>query len=432
MKIVKLQAENFKRLVAVEITPAGDVVKITGKNGAGKSSILDAIWAALGGKDAAPGKPIRAGASKSEITLDLGELIVRRTFTEKSSTLFVTNAQGLKYSTPQAVLDALVGRLTFDPLDFMRMKPADQAEALQEIAGLNFAQLELDRHSAYQERTTVNADVKRLTAQLSRYADLGDWTGEELSIAVLSDQLQEELQVVARDGERRQKRDGLQNANSLKIEEIKRLEARKKEIETEISAAHNDLKTTESMVFQLDKEIAKMPDRQPTIDDLRGKIKNAETHNAQVRDAHERDRLRGELETVIKDANRLSEKIAELDYAKIRQISDAPLPIEGLGLDEKVVTYQGLPLAQASQAEQLRVSMAMAMAANPKLRIVRITDGSLLDSASMAAIAEMATAHDFQVWIEVVDETGEIGFYIEDGQVKQTINKGESDANGDQ
>ena len=38
MKIVRLTAENIKRLVAVEITPDGNVVQITGKNGAGKTS----------------------------------------------------------------------------------------------------------------------------------------------------------------------------------------------------------------------------------------------------------------------------------------------------------------------------------------------------------------------------------------------------------
>ena len=50
MRIIRLQAENIKRLQAVEIEPHGDVVKITGKNGAGKSSVLDSIWMALAGK----------------------------------------------------------------------------------------------------------------------------------------------------------------------------------------------------------------------------------------------------------------------------------------------------------------------------------------------------------------------------------------------
>ena len=38
MKIINLKASNVKKLIAVDITPNGDVVKITGKNGAGKTS----------------------------------------------------------------------------------------------------------------------------------------------------------------------------------------------------------------------------------------------------------------------------------------------------------------------------------------------------------------------------------------------------------
>lgn len=47
MKIIALQAENVKRLVAIEIRPDGNLVQITGKNGAGKTSVLDCIWWAL-------------------------------------------------------------------------------------------------------------------------------------------------------------------------------------------------------------------------------------------------------------------------------------------------------------------------------------------------------------------------------------------------
>ena len=49
MKIIALQAENLKRLVAVDIRPDGNLVQITGKNGAGKTSVLDAIWWCLAG-----------------------------------------------------------------------------------------------------------------------------------------------------------------------------------------------------------------------------------------------------------------------------------------------------------------------------------------------------------------------------------------------
>lgn len=49
MKIVHLVAENVKKLRAVEISPKGELVTISGKNGQGKTSVLDAIWWALAG-----------------------------------------------------------------------------------------------------------------------------------------------------------------------------------------------------------------------------------------------------------------------------------------------------------------------------------------------------------------------------------------------
>ena len=41
----------------------------------------------------------------------------------------------------------------------------------------------------------------------------------------------------------------------------------------------------------------------------------------------------------------------------------------------------------------------MAMAMNPEVRVIRITDGSLLDSANMELIEQMAVDNDFQVWL---------------------------------
>ena len=63
--------------------------------------------------------------------------------------------------------------------------------------------------------------------------------------------------------------------------------------------------------------------------------------------------------------------------------------------------------------------MAVAMAINPDLRVVIIRDGSLLDTKHMAVIEQMAKDKDFQVWMEIVDESGEVGVYIEDGQVSK-------------
>ena len=58
------------------------------------------------------------------------------------------------------------------------------------------------------------------------------------------------------------------------------------------------------------------------------------------------------------------------------------------------------------------------MALNPTVRVLRVTDGSLLDSENLELLAELAREHDFQVWVERVDESGTVGVVIEDGQVR--------------
>ena len=109
-RIVKLQAENIKRLRAVEITPDGNIVRITGRNGQGKSSVLDAIAYALGGQSLVPSKPIREGEKKARaiVTLDNG-LTVERRFTEKGTVLEVKREDGAKYGSPQAMIDQMLG-----------------------------------------------------------------------------------------------------------------------------------------------------------------------------------------------------------------------------------------------------------------------------------------------------------------------------------
>ncbi|MCR4294647.1 MAG: AAA family ATPase, partial [Elusimicrobia bacterium] len=168
MKIVRLSTENVKRLSAVHITPDGSMVVIGGENGAGKTSVLDSIWYALGGKGALPGQPVRKGEKRAKVTLDLGEMIVVRTITpDGGGSLKVTSKEGATFPSPQTMLDKLVGILSFDPLAFARLPAKEQAETLRKLAGLDFAAQDGQRRTLYEQRTEVNRDVSRLDAQLA-------------------------------------------------------------------------------------------------------------------------------------------------------------------------------------------------------------------------------------------------------------------------
>ena len=175
MKILKLQLENFKRISVVEIKPDGNLVQITGKNGAGKTSVLDSIWVTLEGATHLQSVPIRKGADKATIQLTLGgdkaELIATRTIRAKkegggfNTTLTVETAEGFRAPSPQEAMDKLMGRITMDPLAFTRMKPEAQYDQLRAfVPDVDFDEIAAKNKSDYTKRTEVNRDAKRARA----------------------------------------------------------------------------------------------------------------------------------------------------------------------------------------------------------------------------------------------------------------------------
>jgi len=166
----------------------------------------------------------------------------------------------------------------------------------------------------------------------------------------------------------------------------------------------------------LKKEVEKLAD--PDTAALREAIKNAESTNQLIREAqiyHDKVQALKAEENASED---LSDQLQANAKRKREAIQKAQYPIEGLSLNDEHVTYRSIPFEQLSGAETLKVSMAVAMAVNPKLRVIRIKDGSLLDSKNLAIIDKMAGDNNFQIWMESVDESGEIGIVIEAGAVK--------------
>ena len=158
-----------------------------------------------------------------------------------------------------------------------------------------------------------------------------------------------------------------------------------------------------------------------SIETLNEAIRTAQTHNETIRVGQDALRKKAELETLATTketaAQGLTESMAARQEAKEKALAGAKFPVPGLGLGEGIVTYNGVPLSQASSAEQLRISTALAMAANPKLKVVLIREGSLLDEQGLHLVAEMAQKNGFQCWVESVSNRKDIGICIEDGQV---------------
>ena len=189
MKIVSLQAENVKKIRAIEIEPDGSLVVVGGRNGAGKSSVLDSIAYALGGRALCPSRPIRNGETAARARVDLGDLVIERTWTEKGTYLSVRTGDGFQAPSPQAVLDKLVGRLSFDPLAFVAMPPREQVETLRELVGLDFADIDAERDQLYRDRTHNGHDIKRLEGQLASMPEDPDAPARPVSVSALMNEL---------------------------------------------------------------------------------------------------------------------------------------------------------------------------------------------------------------------------------------------------
>lgn len=398
MKIVRLTAEAFQRLTAVEIEPDGSLVVVAGRNAQGKTSVLDAIEAALSGRAASKIKrPIREGETKARVELDLGDIIVERTWTASGSKLKVTSAAGAEYPSPQKMLDSLIGRLSFDPLDFANSDAKAQVATLLSVVSLPFdpVALERQRQEAYDQRTIVNRDAKSLKARIDGLPRAPKGTGDtEVDVVGLT----QALGAIEKADQERQTQRRLYVAAQ---EEIERLSALM-ELHRANGRAANQ-------------EYLDLIGANGTPDQIKILIESAAEANRNIYAKQQRQEMIMDLQALEAQSEYHSETIARLEERKRVGLAEADLPFPGLGFDDDGVTLNGIPFSQSSGAERLKVSLAIALRLNPEIKVVRITDGSLLDSDNMQIVSEMIPP-DAQVWIERVG-TDEVGFVIEDGEL---------------
>ena len=399
-KIIQLNAENVKVLKAIEIQPKDNIVELTGKNGQGKSSVIDSIIMGIMGKKYQPDKPVREGETEANISINLGNLIIKRKIkADGSSSLKVETSEGASFSSPQAMLDELVSNISFDPLQFSNMKPKEQFEQLKQVIKIDFdfEKNESLKKGTYDERTLVNRELKELEAQEKDIVYPSNTPDQIISVSELLKEL-----------ENAEKFNQEQQSLSNKISS---LEAKLKDLQQQVENTRKELDSLED------------PKELKNTASLKEKIQNAEKINSEVNLKIKQKNLKEKIKEKTTLADSLTKRIEDFDKAKQKAIESCKMPVEGLSFGDGVVLFNGIPLEQCSQAEKIKISTSIAMSNNSEkqLKVVLIKDGSLLDEDNMKIITDMAKEKDYQVWIEKVDSSGKIGIVIEDGEIK-TIN----------
>ena len=199
LTVLTLMGENVKRVRAIRITPPRTgLVKITGRNNQGKTSVLDLIPYGLGGARARPALPIRRGATGAREAIVFQDqhgreaLRVTVVWTGRGEYLTVEKKAGdawVAVKSPQDFLDSIVGAgLGFDPLALMRLKPAQLADRLLAVLRLDEDPRAIDAERARlaEQRTETSREARALKARLDAAPEPDAATPDaEVSVATL-------------------------------------------------------------------------------------------------------------------------------------------------------------------------------------------------------------------------------------------------------
>ena len=435
MRILKLTCENFMRLVAIEISPQGNAVLITGKNAAGKSSVIEAIKALFQGKKYHPDKPIRDGADHAEIIGETENFIIKRTFTKTGGgSVTVTNSEGMKATGVQGLLAKFYGEFSFEPMSFYKdcknvKKQREQLDTLMKLVGLDFADLDADIAKVKQQRSDIKASKENYDFQAGEIPKFDDMPTELVSMTELTEKLTEATQHNKKQAETGRQidvgkveierlagslNDNLELIADLRLKLAKAEDVQKQGQETLVKAQSQQ----KELVVTLEPEI--------DVTTFNQEITNADAHNDNIRLTNQRTELLKKSAGKSKEFATLGKDIKALEAKKAERLAEVKMPIEGLSVNEETILFNDkanqtgdIPLAQVNESMQLQISVAISMALNPKLKVI-LMKGNDLDDENLEAVCRMAEEKDYQVWIERITGAGKTGFVIEDGSIVES------------
>lgn len=409
VQINTLEVENVKRIKAVALDCSGQALTVIGgKNGQGKTSVLDAIAFVLGGGKYSPSALVREGSLATpeiRVTMNNGLIVERK---GKNATLKVIDPRGAVGG--QKLLDSFVSELAINLPKFLTATSKEKAKTLLQIIGIEteLARLETEESRLYNERTTFG----RIADQKRKFADeMQEFPDAPATPISASELIQRQQDILARNGENQRKR-----------QNVARIEAELAEVSRDVARLRRELEAAQSRegVLRADLSIAKKSAEQlhdESTADIEADLRNIEVTNARVRANLDKAKASAEAESCAAQYDAMTAQIEAIRQSKMDLLNGANLPLPGLSVEAGELLYNGKAWDCMAGSEQLRVATAIVRRLNPECGFVLIDKLEQMD---------LETLRDFGAWLESeglqaiatrVSTGDECSIIIEDGLV---------------
>ena len=410
VKITQFEAENVKRIKAVQIVPAENgLTLIGGDNNQGKTSVLDSIAWALGGDKFRPAAAQRDGSNAPahlRVVLSNGCIVERK---GKNSSLTVTDPTGKRAG--QQLLNEFVEALALDLPRFMNANDREKADTLLKIIGVGdrLAAMDQEIKREYDKRTAIGqlAESKRHYAdELVDYPEAPD---EPVSAA---DLIRRQQAILARNGENQRKRDRaaqLEQKVRLLQQKVDNLAAQLRDAGDACAAAMRDLEIARTSAADLQDE---------STAELEADLQNIEELNRKVRANMDKARAEDEARQLSNQYDMLTTRIRNLRDKRTALLEDANLPLPGLSVEDGALTFHGHRWGDMSGSDQLRVATAIVRRLNPDCGFVLLDKLEQMDLRTLREFGAWLEGEGLQAIATRVSTGGECRIIIEDGRVR--------------
>lgn len=395
-KIKHMHVQRLRNVLDVAFDFDDTLVKVSGNNGAGKSTIIDAIFLAIVGKTYI-GKwrsiesLITLWQTTSEIDLTLEgngkKLKITRKITDKGNmSLEIRSSEGEKLQ--QKDLDLLLSEFTIDPLEFTRKTKKEQYETIKLITWVDTK--EIDEKIAIQEEITKQA--RAIKTEYQKTLD-NAWKPEKVDPVSTEELANKKTEI------------NEYNTAVWRVKEkITYWQQKIEWIKEEILKLQNMLKEEEDMLETNEEALSILGDTRD-LSEINQMIASADEINKKAMERQRYCQLTQEAQQKEVELQKQVDKLEELRMSKNEMIKNANMPIPWMKFNENDwVIINNILFDQYSSAEQLKMACKIATSVNPTLKVIYIKDGSLLDSNSMKEMEEFAEKEQYQIFIERVWE----------------------------